>query len=70
MKNKRRIFIVVGILIVVMMGFLALWPGRKPEPSQASRTLVVAIENDIQTLDPISLADPYTSRIDWQMYEG
>jgi ABC-type transport system substrate-binding protein len=30
----------------------------------------IAIENDIQTLDPATLSDPYTSRIVWQMYEG
>lgn len=40
-------------------------------PADAGRhTLIIAVENDIQTLDPSTLSDPYTSRIVWQMYEG
>lgn len=33
-------------------------------------TLNIPVENDIQTLDPSTLSDPYTSRIVWQMYDG
>lgn len=41
------------------------------QPGDAGRhTLLIAVENDIQTLDPSTLSDPYTSRIVWQMYEG
>jgi peptide/nickel transport system substrate-binding protein len=38
-------------------------------PSSAAR-LVIPTENDIQTLDPTRLSDPYTSRIVWQVFEG
>src|SRR5690606_21171786 len=41
---------------------------RSPEEADASVT--VALENDIQTLDPAMLSDPYTSRVGWQMYGG
>ena len=33
-------------------------------------TLVVPLENEIQTLDPAQLFDPVTSRVIWQIYEG
>jgi len=32
--------------------------------------LVIPVENDIQTLNPTTLSDPYTSKIVWQIYEG
>ena len=32
--------------------------------------LVIPAENDIQTISPLILSDPHTTRIVWQMYEG
>jgi len=61
--SGRKAVLVVGLLIFGSTGCER--PGR-----DASAALVIALENDVQTLDPASLSDPYTSRVVWQMYEG
>jgi len=42
----------------------------KTKKSETAPSITIAIENDIQTLDPTLLSDPHTSRIVWQIFEG
>ncbi|HPI73923.1 MAG TPA: ABC transporter substrate-binding protein [bacterium] len=57
-----------GMGLLFTLAALFACSGR-PVPS-TPHTLTIAVENDIQTLDPAILSDPFTSRILWQMYEG
>ena len=52
--------------------FVCLWwyYTKKPLDITSENEIHIALENDIQTLDPVFLTDPYTSRIIWQIYEG
>ncbi len=61
MKNFLRLLICFSACL-----FLQCRPSIVP----AKDSIVVAVENDIQTLDPTDLSDPYTSRIVWQIYES
>lgn len=56
------------ILILALSGVLVSCMDGPSGPYLASIT--IPVENDIQTLDPAQLSDPYTSRIVWQIYEG
>jgi len=66
MNEKRRRRWCEGLLLA-LLGWLAC---SHPSTDTNEHTLMIAVENDIQTLDPAILSDPYTSRILWQMYEG
>ena len=62
-------------IIVLALGatiFVCLWwhYTKKPSDIPSEYEIHIALENDIQTLDPVFLTDPYTSRIIWQIYEG
>lgn len=52
--------------------FVCLWWYYTKTPSNLTKKydIHIALENDIQTLDPVFLTDPHTSRIIWQIYEG
>ena len=41
-----------------------------PEPPDAARQLVVSVDNDITTLDPIRSQEPYSLRVIGQIFEG
>jgi len=57
--------------LVVLLSLLALVSaGCGASEDQRTESIVIALENDIQTLDPAMLSDPHTSRVVWQMYEG
>lgn len=56
------------ILTLALSGVLVSCTGTpelEPNPS-----ITIPVENDVQTLDPAQLSDPYTSRIVWQIFEG
>jgi len=69
----RRVLLGSGLSFAVL-GALGGCKGRDPDAPAAKQgkaiSIAVAIENDIQTLDPTNLSDPHTSRIVWQLYEG
>lgn len=61
----------VIITLVLWIGiFASLQCTNKSADISRKFELRIALENDIQTLDPVQLTDPYTSRIIWQIYEG
>lgn len=61
--------LILFVLTAVFVG--GLWFATpKTKAETASNRLTIALENDIQTLVPVYLTDPYTSRIIWQIYEG
>lgn len=63
---KKYQSIISIILLFISIVFLSSCDTQ----TQEKRSIVIPSENDIQTLDPTLLSDPYTSRIVWQMYEG
>ena len=54
----------------LLLLILSLSTGCRTSDEEQTASIVVALENDVQTLDPVMLSDPYTSRVVWQMYEG
>lgn len=54
---------------VVLLSLLAGCQREEPRAG-APPSITIAVENDIQTLDPSLLSDPHTSRIVWQIFEG
>lgn len=63
---KKIQSIAIGVVLSISIILLPSCDNRTREKN----TVIIPSENDIQTLDPTSLSDPYTSRIVWQMYEG
>ncbi|MBN2001560.1 ABC transporter substrate-binding protein [candidate division KSB1 bacterium] len=56
---------------LLLIGFFACFSLQcRRTVAPAKDSIVIAVENDIQTLDPTDLSDPYTSCIVWQIYEG
>lgn len=56
--------------LFLFLSILLFGCNTSKEKKNNNAIITVALENDIQTLDPTTLSDPYTSRIVWQMYEG
>ena len=70
---RKKIIFLYFYLIFFGLFLLLLSCGGDPETDNnlhRFENIVVPIENDIQTLDPSQLSDPYTSRIVWQIYQG
>lgn len=55
--------------LVIIIGVFFAGCERKADEKDVI-SIVIPVENDIQTLDPTVLSDPHTSRVVWQMYEG
>jgi len=71
--NARLAPLSLVLITVICVGITFIGAGCTREAGGAktkTAELVVPIENDIQTLDPAQLSDPFTSRIVWQIYEG
>ena len=56
----------LGVAWVVRSGVLFRHGGAKDH----ARSVVVALESELQSLDPANLRDPVTSRVVWQIFEG
>jgi len=66
MKTNIKTLLTVLLLILSQCIFFSC----STTDDQKEFSIVIPSENDIQTLDPTILSDPYTSRIVWQIYEG
>jgi len=60
------------ILVLSLCVFIPTACRQQPATRMTETTplLSLPLENDIQTLDPAQLSDPFTSRVVWQIYEG
>jgi len=66
-KFNARFTIFCSACSIILLAIIFLAGCSK---NNKTLTLNIPVENDIQTLNPSSLSDPYTSRIVWQMYDG
>lgn len=67
---KPRLIVLVVLSLLAVAG-ISWWQNRPKEGlNVGSRSLVVAAENDIASLDPIKIVDSYNLRIGSQIFEG
>lgn len=69
MKNPIKLLVLISIVFVVSIGAWFLVRTSKLTTNQTS-TVVVALEGDVEGLDPASLRSPVASRVVWQIFEG
>jgi peptide/nickel transport system substrate-binding protein len=67
---KRRWSLLPVLVPGVFLLFLVAGCTGGDSGGEGPAEISIPVENDIQTLDPVGLSDPYTSRIVWQIYEG
>jgi ABC-type transport system substrate-binding protein len=70
---KKHILLIGFGVIVVSLSIWVIISNRMPKVSEsgvASKTIAVALESEIESLDPINLRSPVTSRVVWQVFEG
>ena len=70
MSHVRRLTHRATLVLVVAAGAWAASCGASLDPGDAIRELVVAVDNDVTTLDPIRAQEPYTLRVLGQIFEG
>ena len=70
-QNKRNYILIILMFVSIVFLIINCGGGLNTDvDSTNNSSLTIPLENDIQTLDPSQLSDPYTSRIVWQIYEG
>lgn len=64
----------IASLVILLLAVLGIWfwqtNSGKKDDSTGSQSLVIAVENEIGSLDPIKIVDSYNLRIGSQIFEG
>lgn len=66
---KQRILVSLVVVLLIAAGVF-LWNQNRVSSREGLLDLVVAVENDIGSLDPIRIVDSYNLRIGSQIFEG